>query len=242
MVRRAEPLHEIWSVSITDIDSLDGNDVAALFPNLTRLTLSGNLGTLGNAASLNQLPHLKALFINNLFGMTASGVLSVTATPYMEMVSLHSVPAEYAAAMKKAWTAQITNGTLVEITGPRKPSWVAENRGNPLREWEGRTHISAARYRKSVAQYKATRRAVLAELAASTDHADGSRLVEVGRQFSEAFNQLDRTRHPFIETEEREELFEAINAIVDEAEGEYGRTFSTARRDLIAGVDGARDW
>lgn len=174
--------------------------------------------------------------------MTASDVLLETATPYMEMVRLHSVPAEYAAAMKKAWTAQITNGTLVEITRPRKPSWVAENRGNPLREWEGRTHISAARYRKSVAQYKATRRAVLAELAASTDHADGSRLLELGRQFSEAFNQLDRTRHPFIETEEREELFEAINAIVDEAEGEYGQTFSTARRDLIAGVEGARDW
>jgi hypothetical protein len=188
LVARSEPCTELWSISITEIDSLDGDDVVALFPNLTRLSLSGNLGTLNGAAGLNRLRNLKTLFITNLFGMSACDCLSSTAVPELEMLGLHSVPAEYATAMKKTWAAEIPNGTFVEITSPRKPGWVTENRDNPLREWDGRGHISATRYRKSVAQYKATRRAVLEALTAHKDETDGSRLAELGRQFGEAFN------------------------------------------------------
>jgi hypothetical protein len=182
LVVQAEPFTELWSVSITQVDALDCADLVDLFPNLVRLRLAGNLGTLTSAASLNRLGTLKTLFINNLFGVSASDRLVVTAVPKMEMLGLHSVPAEYAAATKKAWTAEIPNGTFVEITSPRKPGWVAENRNNPLREWDGRAHISADRYRRSVAQYKATRRAVWAELAKPTGEADGSRFAELGRQ------------------------------------------------------------
>lgn len=240
-VLQSEPFAELWSVSITEVDSLDVGDVVALFPNLTRLSLSGNLGTLSSAASLNRLRNLKTLLIDNLFGMSGAECLARTEVPHMEMLGLHSVPAEYAAATKRTWTAEIPNGTFIEITSPRKPGWIAENRNNPLREWDGREHISAARYRKSVAQYKATRRGVLVELAAS-DETDGSRFAELGRQFGEAFNQLDGTRNPFIETEEREELFEALNVIVNDAEVEYGRTFDTTRQHLIAGAERVRDW
>ena len=49
-------------------------------------------------------------------------------------------------------------------------------------------------------------------------------------------------RNPFIETEEREELFEALNAIVDDAEAEYGRTFDTTRQHLMSGVESVRNW
>jgi hypothetical protein len=144
--------------------------------------------------------------------------------------------------MKKAWTPEIPNGTYLEISSPRKPDWVAENRSNPLREWDGREHISAARYRKSVAQYKETRRAVLREVGATTGEPDGSRIEELGRQFGEAFNKLDGGRDPFIETEEREELFDALGAIVNDAEAEYGRILDATRRHLSAGVETVRDW
>jgi hypothetical protein len=132
LVVRSEPFTELWSVSITGIDSLDAGDVVALFPNLTRLSLSGTLGTISSSAGLNRLPNLKTLFIDNLFGMSASDCLLRTAVPNMEMLGLHSVPADYAAATKKAWTAEIPNGTFIEITSPRKPGWVAENRNNPV--------------------------------------------------------------------------------------------------------------
>jgi len=242
LVSQSAPFAEVWSVSVTDVDSLDAAHVVSLFPNLVRLRLSGSLGTFSNAANLNRLPNLKTLFISNLFGMSAADCLLRTSVANLERLVLHSVPAEYAAATRKAWLAEIPNGTFVEITSPRSPNWVAENRNNPLREWDGRAHISSARYRKSVAQYKATRRAVLEELAASRDETDGSRFAELGRQFAEAFNQLDGTRDPFIETVERDELFEALDAIVDEAEAEHGRTFDITRQHLIAGVEGVRTW
>ncbi|WP_327002391.1 hypothetical protein OHA72_45865 [Dactylosporangium sp. NBC_01737] len=92
-----------------------------------------------------------------------------------------------------------------------------------------------------MAQYTATRRAVLEALAAHHDETHTSRLDELGRQFGEAFNQLDAA-DPFIETVEREELFEALDAIVDRAQAEHGRTFDTARHHLTAGVDSVRDW
>jgi hypothetical protein len=119
---------------------------------------------------------------------------------------------------------------------------LAENRDNPLRDWDGRQHISAARYRKSFAQYKATRRAVLEAVAVSVDELDGSRFAELGRQFGEAFNQIAGSRDPFIETEERDDLFKALDTIVDDAEAEHGRTFDSIREQLLAGVEEVRHW
>lgn len=239
---RSETFPELWNVSITEIDVLDADDVVALFPNLTRLSLSGNLGILSNAASLNRLARLRTLYISNLFGMSASDCLSPAAVPNLEMLELHSVPMEYAAATRKTWTPQVQYGTYLEISRARAPDWVAENRDNPLREWDGRPHISASRLRKSVTQYKATRRAVFTELASSTDEVDGSRFAELGREFGKAFNQLDGTRNPFIETVERDDLFQAIDTILDDVEAQYGRRFDTIRQHLRDGVDDVRNW
>jgi hypothetical protein len=241
LVARSAPLTELWNVSVTKVDSLDAGDLVTLFPNVVRLRLVGNLGVLTNSASLNRLSRLRRLFLNDLFGMTAADCLMPTAVPDLQSLHLYSVPAEYAVAMKKAWTPEIPNGTFLEIGSPRKPDWVAENRNNPLREWDGRENISAARYRKAVAQYKETRRAVLREIGA-TGEPDRSRIEELGRQFGEAFNKLDGRRNPFIETVEREELFEALDAIVNDAEAEHGRTFDAIRRHLTAGVEDVRDW
>lgn len=92
-----------------------------------------------------------------------------------------------------------------------------------------------------MAQYKATRRAVLRALAdAPVAERDGV-LVALGREYAEAFNKLD-ARRPFIETVEREELFEALGAIVKEAEGEHGLDLSICRERLWEGVEAARQW
>ncbi len=105
--------------------------------------------------------------------------------------------------MKKTWMAEIFNGTYVEVTSPREPDWVAENWDNPLWEWDGRWNISASRYRKAVAQYRATRRAVLSALTASNDdRAQADQLTGIGRNYGAAFNKLDGTHSPFLETED----------------------------------------
>ncbi|MFC3452097.1 hypothetical protein ACFOSH_21905 [Amycolatopsis speibonae] len=171
-------------------------------PGLKRLTLHGKLGTLTNAESLNRL--------------TPAHV------PHLETLFLSSVPAEYATAMRAIWRTEIPNGTDVDIHAPPKPDWVAENRDNPLRDWDGREHISTARFKKAVGQYKTTRRAVLAELRAPGTADQRSRLFSLGREYGEAFNHMDR-RNSFIETMEREELFDGLADIVKTAEEELGR-------------------
>ena len=230
---------ELWDVKITDIDNLDCGDLVAAIPGVRRLTLDGNLGTLNNAATLNGLSQLRWLAIQDMFGTGKSDCLLVDSAPALQFLGLYSVPAEYATAMRRVWKPEIANGTDVEIRSPRKPDWVAENRDNPLRDWDGRDHISALRCRKAVSQYKDTRRAVIALL--SSRGVDQAGLIEIGRHFAEAFNRLDGKRSPFIETEEREELFAALDAAVAAAEQGAGQDFGAARAHLYDGVERARD-
>jgi hypothetical protein len=217
----------ITDLTVRDISELDCARLVADFPDLTRLSLSGNVGRLTSAVALNDLSQLQALMIGDLFGMEASDCLLPRNVPALEVLALDSIPAEYATAMRKAWRPQVRHGVQLEVRGARKPDWVAANADNPLRDWDGRRHIPRAAYRKAVAQYVATRKAVLAE---APDFA------EIGRAFGVAFNALD-SPSPFIETVEREELFDALDALVNEA-----HAGAAARTALIEAVDAVRDW
>ena len=123
----------------------------------------------------------------------------------------------------------------------RKPGWLAENRDNPLRDWDGRWNISRARFAKATAQYRATRRAVMAEASAGDSELAASRLAQIGRQYAEAFNRLG-SRAPFIETQEREDLLDALDLIINDAETATGKDLSSARHSLIDAADQARHW
>ena len=194
---------------------------------------------LTNASALNRLPALKRLFIHSLLGMVPADCLRPDQVPALELLGLHDIPYDYATVMRARWRPQAPNGTLVDITGARKPQWLAENASNPLRQWDGRAHISRSRFAAATARYKATRRAIMAALADGEPVA--ARLADVGREYAVAFNQLDG-RAPFIETEEREELFAALDLIIGDAEAATGGDLAAARQSLIDGVEAARNW
>ncbi|MFF3216952.1 hypothetical protein ACFYYB_40810 [Streptomyces sp. NPDC002886] len=225
-------------LTVRGITRLDCARLVSAFPDLTRLSLSGNLGTLTSAAALNQLPRLQALTISELFGMDASDCLLPRHVPEVEEVSLYGIPADYAAAMRKTWRPHVRHGVELDVRGARKPEWVDANAANPLRDWDGREHIPRTAYRKAVAQYKATRDAFLAEVTGGEGHGN---IVEIGRTFGAAFNALD-SRTPFIETVEREELFDALDFLADEAQTAAGRNLTAARAALIEGANSSRDW
>ncbi|MFE9435380.1 hypothetical protein [Streptomyces sp. NPDC006640] len=225
-------------LTVHGISRLDCARLVTAFPNLTRLSLSGNLGTLTSAAVLNQLPRLQGLTIRDLFGMEPTDCLLPRHVPEVEDVSLYGIPADYAAATRKTWRPHMQHGVELDIRGARKAEWVAANAANPLRDWDGREHIPRTSYRKAVTQYKATRDAFLSEIASGEQH--GS-ILEIGRAFGAAFNTLDR-RTGFIETVEREELFDALDFLAGEAQTAAGHDLSAARAALIEGVDSIRDW
>ncbi|MFB6616615.1 hypothetical protein ACFCV9_20795 [Streptomyces sp. NPDC056367] len=95
-------------------------------------------------------------------------------------------------------------------------------------------------YLKAVAQYEATRDAFLAEVGGGGGEQHGV-IAEIGRAFGAAFNALD-SRSRFIATLEREQLFDALDFLADEAQTATGRDLSAARAALIEGVDSSRDW
>jgi hypothetical protein len=230
----------VWNLTVDEVDVLDCARIVHAFPRLRRLMLSGTLGRLENTGALNRLSLMKVLAITNLFGMTKSDCLLPEAVPALEWLALHSVPREYGAAMRSAWGPELTKGCFVAITALRSPEWLAENLDNPLRDWDGREHISAATFRKSVGQYKATRREILAALADQGPVDVKARLLGLGREFGKAFNKLSRG-NDFIETEERDDLFRALTAIPSES-GLKSEAAKEAGGWLAQGLDEVRDW
>lgn len=233
--------YAVRSLKVTGLSEVDGARLTAIFPNLTSLTLDGSLGQFTNAGELNRLRSLKNLFISELFGMSKADCLLPSELPDLEYLALDSVPSEYALAMRARWRPEVFNGTSITISKARKPDWVKENLENPLRDWDGREHISAARFKKAVEQFKKTRQEVLAVVGPQQDESTLARLTNLGREYALAFNRLDG-RSPFIETEEREELFAALNTVLTELELELGRSLAAERSALLSGVEGARDW
>ncbi len=226
---------------MTGLSEADCLRIASTFPNLRSLILGGNLGQLRNAGMLNRLGRLRDLLISDLFGMTKADCLLPIEVPNLEYLYLDSVPHEYASAMRSRWRSEAANGTSVSITKARKPEWVQENLENPLRDWDGREHISSDRFKKAVTQFKKTRREVLAARSVKSEEPTLGRMEDVGRDYASAFNRLDG-RSPFIETEEREELFAALDKVMAESELEFGRSLAAERLALLSGVEDARDW
>ncbi len=230
---------DVWKLKIDDIESLDCREVTSRFPHLAELILNGRLGQLSNAGELNALTGLKLLSIGDLFGMESSDAYRYEATTRLEALYLNNIPAEYAAATKRAWKGQEAFGTTLEVLGMRKPEWVAENRRNPFRDWDMRSHIGRPRIAKVTALYKSTRDEVLDVLSAG--RIDKARLRQIGVSYGEALNTIDGTRSPFIETEEREDLFAALQQIVAEADVTPARG-KAAVAALFDGVEHVRAW
>jgi hypothetical protein len=215
---------DVRQLSVHGITRLDCARLVACFPALTRLSLSGTMGTLTSAAALNRLPSLQGLSVRELFGMEASDCLLPRHAPELEQVRLYGVPAEYATAMREAWRPEERHGVQLDVRGARTPEWVAANAADPLRDWDGREHIPRAVY--------------LAEVRGGGSR---DRVAGVGQAFGTALNALD-SRWAFIETVEREELFGALDFLVDEARRDTGRDLGGAREALVEGVESVRDW
>ncbi|WP_371664647.1 hypothetical protein [Streptomyces sp. NBC_00280] len=90
---------------------------------------------------------------------------------------------------------------------------------------------------KALAQYKATRDALLTEVRGGEHHGN---IAEIGHAFGAAINAPD-SRSSFIETVEREELFDALDFLVDEEQTVAGHDLTAACAALIEGVDSIRD-
>jgi hypothetical protein len=246
MAALSEPgvsLDGVWGLAVKEVTALDCGLLAARYPALTDLWLAGDMGSLADAGALNRLGSLKRLSVvgGGLFGMTAADCLLPERVPALEWLLLHSIPVGYATAMRNRWRPLAPDGTCVRISCGRSPQWVAENRDNPLRCWDGREYITGAQYRKAVSQYKTTRRAIVAALAEEDTPAVEDRLIQAGREYAEAFNTLGSRTH-FIETMEREELFDALEVLVKGLADHTTLDLAQVIEAVEDGMDQTRNW
>ncbi|KOY16358.1 hypothetical protein [Paenibacillus xylanivorans] len=138
------------------------------------------------------------------------------------------------------------SGLELEISKPRKPEWLAENLTNPFRDWDGRDHIKAAHAKKAAQTYKQH----LKEIRRLSQNMSDSgviqkQLMSLVEKYTETFNEMDAKAN-FIETIEREEIYNAFVELLDQLESKPGMDQTTAikvnRKELEEVFERTRDF
>ena len=168
--------------------------------------------------------------MDDLFGFSADDFPHPESLPELRNLWLESVPAEAGKIIKKLYKGKIQDMQILKL---RSFEWLHENLNNPLRHWNGSEFIPKSKYTKSVALWKETRRRMMEE----TNHAelDFSAVKRIAIDYVEGFNKLD-CRSSFIETEEREDIFNAFEQILNET------GLSEFKEEIIQLIDEKRNW
>ena len=119
----------------------------------------------------------------------------------------------------------------LRITKPRKPEWLAQNMDNPFRGWDGAEHIPAAAAKKAANQYRKTR-SQLMKLAAEPGEDAQAQALDAVTAYTQTFNKMR-----FIETEERDEIYMALQGILNALPGD-----ALHKNALIEQFDQVRDF
>ena len=203
-------LPNLADLILYNIKELDLTTVPIHYPNLIHLELMGSPGIIRNVSSIKQLKKLERLVIHDSFGFSAIDFPLLTDLPDLQSLWLESVPAEAGKAIKRLYIKKIQD---LSVTKLRSNEWLQENMNNPLRHWDGSGSVQKSQYNKAVALWKDARDKIIK---ASKDPNTFIESVQsIASEYIDGFNALDHCS-PFIETEEREDLYNAFKRILDE--------------------------
>lgn len=179
---------------------------------------------------ISKLHELVTFWVEDLFGFNADEFPRPEDLPELRSLWIWSISADAGKVIKKLYKGKIQDFASTKL---RSDEWLKENMNNPLRHWDGSEFVPKSKYNKSVALWKDTRRRILEE--ANKTEIDFPAIKNIAVEYIEGFNKLD-SRSPFIETEEREDIFTAFEQILDEA------NISEGREEIIQAMDDKRDW
>ena len=128
-----------------------------------------------------------------------------------------SVPKEAGLYLKKHWKGKLDR---LSVTHLRDKGWLRDNLENPLRHWDGNEFIPEAAYRSAKKCYKDTKKLLTEAMGRAADRKE---IEEIVRRYTQSFNKLNDRYEEFIETEEREDIFLAMQRLYEECilQGEY---------------------
>ena len=148
-----------------------------------------------------------------MFGFTAEDIPKPEDLPQLSMFWMSSLPEDAAKVAKKYYKKQQDKGLNLWITKPRKSEWLAQNLDNPFRSWDGQENISIANAKKAASLYRKTR-ASLIKLLENPNENTMTNVEVLIREYTQGFNKMDK-RNCFIETIEREDIYDALVEILD---------------------------
>ena len=205
-------LQKLKSLVLRKIKDLDLSNILCRFPNLIWLGMTGYPGNISNISSVKQLKDLETLTIDDLFGFSAADFPSPSDLPNLQKLWLQSIPADAGKAIKRIYKNRIQDLSVCKL---RSDEWLQENMNNPLRHWDGSEFIPKSKYNKAVALWKETRHKIFD--AAKEPKTFSDSILSIASDYIEGFNKLDR-RSGFIETEEREDIINAFESILDDVD------------------------
>lgn len=205
-------LQKLKSLVLRKIKDLDLSNILCRFPNLIWLGMTGYPGNISNISSIKQLKDLETLTIDDLFGFSAADFPSPSDLPNLQKLWLQSIPADAGKAIKRIYKNRIQDLSVCKL---RSDEWLQENMNNPLRHWDGSEFIPKSKYNKAVALWKETRHKIFD--AAKEPKTFSDSILSIASDYIEGFNKLNR-RSGFIETEEREDIINAFESILDDVD------------------------
>ena len=149
----------------------------------------------------------------DLFGFTAEDIPAPDRLPNLYMFWMNSLPEDVAKVTKKLYKKRKEEGLHLWITKPRKPEWLAQNLDNPFRSWDGQENITPANAKKAAALYRKTRAGIV-KIAEGSNKDAMTSVETLVREYTEGFNKMDKRKY-FIETVEREEIYTALDEMLD---------------------------
>ena len=182
---------------------LDIGLVTQYFPNLEKLGLYGAPGIITNITDIEKLHSLRTFIAEDIFGYGETDVHIFEKLPKLNRLFLESIPKDAGAYLKKRWKNKLDS---LEIMRLRDDGWLADNLTNPLRHWDGNEFIPQTAYKKAFSTYKNTKKLMI--------EAESREMIVVAAvEYIKLFNTLNDKYDEFIETEERDDIFAAMEQI-----------------------------
>lgn len=202
-------LNRLSGLYCTGVKEIDFEKLYGDYPELETLRLWGGPGYIRNFASIKKFRRLKEFSTNDLFGFTAEDIPAPEEMENLVWFWMSSLPDDAAKEVRRLYGKRKTQGLDLRIEKARKPEWLAENLDNPFRSWDGEEHIPASSAKRAASQYKKTRKKLL-ELAGGQEPDVLQSALDAVSEYVRTFNRMR-----FIETQEREDIYEALCGILD---------------------------
>ena len=208
---------KVQRLRLTDIKELDMSQAAAQFSEAEYLNLSGGPGTVTHMQEVGKLSGLRNFYCKDLFGYDERDMESLEGLQELRELDFDSVPKEAGLYLKKHWKGKLDR---LSVTHLRDKGWLRDNLENPLRHWDGNEFIPEAAYRSAKKCYKDTKKLLTEAMGRAADRKE---IEEIVRRYTQSFNKLNDRYEEFIETEEREDIFLAMQRLYEECilQGEY---------------------